>query len=91
MRLPLRGGVYWLKQLPNHDWTTYGPINSFSGSSSKVPKEVFDRFEKFSFFVILGRLKVGEADFPIVISIGKYDGNEQKTWFLRHGFDFEVT
>ena len=41
--------------------------------------------------MILGRLKVGEADFPIVISMGKYKENQQKSWFLRVDFDFETT
>ena len=41
--------------------------------------------------MILGRLKVGEADFPIVISLVKYQEIIQKSWFLRLGFDFETT
>ena len=41
--------------------------------------------------MILGRLKVEEVDFPIVISIGKYKENHQKSWFLRYDFDFETT
>ena len=53
---------------------TYGPKNPFSGSSSKVLKGFFDRFEKFSFSVILGRLKVEIDDFPIINSIGKTHG-----------------
>ena len=41
--------------------------------------------------MILGRLKVEEVDFPIVISIGKYKENHQKPWFLRYDLDFEAT
>ena len=46
---------------------------------------------EYYFFMILGRLKVVEADFPIVISIGKYKENHQKPWFLRYDLDFEAT
>ena len=73
LRLPVRG-VYELKQLPNRSRSTCGPKNPFSGSSSKVLKGFFDRFEKFSFSVILGRLKVEIDDFPIINSIGKTHG-----------------
>ena len=51
------GGVYELKQFLSCSRTTYGPKNSFSGSSSKVLKGVFDRFEKIFFSVILKILR----------------------------------
>ena len=71
--------MYWLKQFTNRSRTTYGPKNPFSGSSSKVLKGFFDRFEKFSFSMILGRLKVKIESknhgfpcvFPIEIIMGK--------------------
>ena len=40
---------------------------------------------------MVGRLKVGEADFPIVISMWQYKENHQKPLVLRYDLDFEAT
>ena len=58
--------------------TPYGPKNLDSYRSWAEINVVFDRFENFSFSTKLGRLKVRGTDFPIVISMGNYKGNQSK-------------
>ena len=56
----------------------FGPKNLDSYSSRAEINEAFDRFKKSSFSAKIGRLKVGIDDFPIVISMVNYKGNQSK-------------
>ena len=56
---PVRGGGCKNFNLtPSPAVTSYGPKNLDSYSSTKDINGIFDRFQKNTFFVILGRLKV---------------------------------
>ena len=78
LKPPVRGGAYWTTRGPSRAGASYGPINLDSYSSWTEINEGFDRLKKYSFSAKLGRLKVGVADFPIVISMVNYKGNQSK-------------
>ena len=88
---PREGGGHWTTRVPLRAGASYGPINLDSYRSWAEFNGVFDRFKKISFSAKLGRLKVGVADFPIVISMVNYKENQSKWWIFRGDFDFETT
>ena len=65
-------------EAPQGAATSYGPKNLDSYRSWAEINEGFDRLKKYSFSAKLGRLKVGVADFPIVISMVNYKENQSK-------------
>ena len=68
------GGAYGSGATPIHGGWSDGPINPDSYSSWMIFDGIFDRFEKFSFWAKIGRLKVRGADFPIVNPTENYKG-----------------
>ena len=86
----MRGG-HGTRRGPSRAGWSDGPINPDSYSSWMIFDGIFGRFENFSFWAKIGRLKVRGADFPIVNPMENYKGFQSKSWFFRGDFDFETT